>query len=847
MAIPVALDRSFHYAIPAELPTPSPGVRVVVPFGQRVLIGVVRPEQAPYGDRAELRELLELLDAPEQPALGPDLVALCEWIADYYVAPIGEVYRLALPASAMGVDARRARLSEAGLALVRSFEAAEAGPLLASEAEPEPALEIDEHDRRLLERLASERGFVAVARLSKLKKPGSSPIPAPLKRLASLAERGLVEIDAGEAERHQARTEPHLRRTDRLRGGSADEPAIMQAVGRSKQRRALLDYLELQPPGTWTSLAELRGPFPRVRTLLGPLLEAGLLVEEQRLRELDPFAMPATPEASQPLLLTDDQTRALAGLQAALEQGRFAASLLFGITGSGKTEIYLRLIAEVRRRGGGAIVLVPEIALTPQLADRFRARFGDEVAVLHSGLTPQQRLDAAAHIRAGRRPIVIGARSAVFAPVPDLRVIVVDEEHDASFKQDEGVRYNARDVALVRARSLDALVVLGSATPSLESWHGVREGRLGLWSLTTRPTPRPLPEVEIVNLKEHLPDPQTLLSAKLRARLVETVAAGEQAILFLNRRGFTTALACSSCGSFQQCPDCSAHSMTYHLARNRLMCHLCGHIEGAPKRCRHCGSSELEHGAAGTERVEVAIAADLPGVRVARLDRDTSRGKALLELLAKFRAHEADVLIGTQMLSKGHDFPRVTLVGVLRADQGLALPDFRATERVFQLLTQVAGRAGRGDRPGRVVIQTWAPDHPAIHHARTHDFEGFAEQELAARAKTGNPPIGYLALVRISGEDKAGVIARAERIGGIARELAARVMAGGQTELEVLGPVDSPIERINRRVRMQMLIRASGRGGLRWVLKHLRRELGQQGRGRAATTARVDVDPYSLL
>jgi len=334
--------------------------------------------------------------------------------------------------------------------------------------------------------------------------------------------------------------------------------------------------------------------------------------------------------------------------------------------------------------------------------------------------------------------------------------------------------------------------------------------------------------------------------------LVETLAAGEQAILFLNRRGYTTSLSCKACGSFQQCPDCSAPSMTYHLKRNRLMCHLCGHIEGAPKTCSSCGGAELEHGAAGTERIEVAIAATLPGVRVARLDRDTSRGKALLEVLDKFRAREADVLIGTQMLSKGHDFPGVTLVGVLRADQGLAFPDFRATERVFQLLTQVAGRAGRGDRPGRVVIQTWAPDHPAIRHARTHDFEGFAELELEARARRttegpGNPPIGYLALIRISGEDKPAVAARAAELGALARDLAARVIAGGETEIQVLGPVDSPIERINRRLRMQLLVRASARGGLRWLLRHLRRELGQRGRGRATTTARVDVDPYSLM
>ncbi|KIG14206.1 Helicase PriA essential for oriC/DnaA-independent DNA replication [Enhygromyxa salina] len=828
IAVPVALDQAFTYAVPAELPMPQPGSRVVVPFGARALIGVVRPGAAELPDKGALRELLELLDPPEQPSLSADLVALCEWISDYYLAPLGETYRLALPGSAMGVDARRARLTEAGLAAINS--------------EPE----LHEHDRRLLMRLRDAGpGWTVVASLTK--QPKARPIPAPLMRVSALAARGLVEIDTGEAERRRARTEPHYRRTDRLRSGSADEPAIAQVVGRSKQRRALLDYLDLQPPASWTSVSELRGPYPRVRQLIGPLLDAGLVVESERLRELDPFASP--PIASTvPPALTADQHAALEHLLAALTAEQFKAALLHGITGSGKTEVYLHLIAQARARGEGAIVLVPEIALTPQLADRFRARFGDEVAVLHSGLTPQQRLDVQGHIRAGQRPIVIGARSAVFAPVPKLRVIVVDEEHDASFKQDEGVRYNARDVALVRGRKLGAVVVLGSATPSLESWHGTREQRLTLLSLRTRPTPRPLPEVEIVNLKEHLPDPDTLLSAKLRASLIETAKAGEQAIVFLNRRGFTTALSCTTCGSFQQCPDCSAPSMTYHLKRNRLMCHLCGHIEGAPERCRSCGGTELEHGAAGTERVEVAIQAALPGVRVARLDRDTSRGKALTELLDQFRRREADVLIGTQMLSKGHDFPGVTLVGVLRADQGLALPDFRATERVFQLLTQVAGRAGRGDRPGRVVLQTWAPDHPAIQHARTHDFEGFAKLELERRAKLGNPPLGYVALVRISGEDRSQVNARARELGRSVAGLAARVaQASGEARIEVLGPIDSPIERINRRLRMQILLRTGQRDALRWVLRHLRHELGAHGRGRIGTVARVDVDPYTLM
>jgi len=847
VAVPVVLDRGFSYAVPPSLRgTVPPGTRVVVPFGQRVLVGVVRPVSGALDDPAaasKIRDLLEVFDPPGRPALGPELVALCEWIADYYCAPIGEVYRLALPGAAMGNDVRRAAITARGRAALEGSDQAE----------------LEAHDLRLLAALAEGGKAGAVAGLTKLE----PPIPAVLKRLCKLVERELVEVDAAGGKGKRARTEAHYRRTDRLRGSGADEEAIKRALGRSKQRRGLLDYLDLQFARTagagdpeagagWVPISELRGPFPRARVLLPPLLEAGLVVTSERLRGLDPFAGLAEVPSAPITALTDDQGEALAGLSAALEAGRYSASLLHGITGSGKTEVYLRLIAAAREGGGGAIVLVPEIALTPQLAQRFRQRFGDQVTVLHSGLSAQQRRDAWEHIRSGRRPIVIGARSAVFAPVPELRVIVVDEEHDGSFKQEEGVRYNARDVALVRARSSRAVVVLGSATPSLESWKNVQDGRLDLWSLTTRPTPRPLPSVEVVNLREHMPDPETLLSARLRQRVVETVAAGEQVILFLNRRGYTTALSCKTCGSFQQCPDCSAPSMTYHLGRNRLMCHLCGHIEAASSSCLACGGTELEHGAAGTERVEVAIGAALEGIRVLRLDRDTSRGRALLETLSAFRRHEADVLIGTQMLSKGHDFPGVTLVGVLRADHGLGLPDFRATERVFQLLTQVAGRAGRGERPGRVLIQTWAPDHPAIEYARTHDFAGFAAYELEARGKANNPPWTRLALIRITGLQRGRVEARAAELGGFARDLARRVNAA-ETDLQaeppimVLGPVDSPIERVNRKHRMQILIRARTRPPLRWLLKHLRLRLGQTGRGPAQTQARVDVDPYGML
>ncbi|MCA9692598.1 MAG: primosomal protein N', partial [Myxococcales bacterium] len=505
--------------------------------------------------------------------------------------------------------------------------------------------------------------------------------------------------------------------------------------------------------------------------------------------------------------------------------------------------------------GGGAIVLVPEIALTPQLADRFRARFGDTVAVLHSGLTPRQRLDAWLQIRAGALRIAIGPRSAVFAPIAALKVIVVDEEHDGSFKQEDGVRYNARDVALIRARKAGAVAVLGSATPSLESFESARSGRYRWLRLRTRPATaagaRPLPDVEIVSLAVHQPDPESMLSARLREALRAVVAADEQAILFLNRRGFATTLVCGSCGALVQCPDCSAPSMTYHLGRNRLMCHLCGHIAAPPERCPACREGELLHGRAGTERIELAVSRDVPGARVLRLDRDTSRGRGLIETLTRFRKGEANVLVGTQMLSKGHDFPGVTLVGILQADHGLGLPDLRAAERTFQLLTQVSGRAGRGERGGRVLLQAYAIAHPAITCAAQHDFEEFATWELARRRELGNPPFGFLALVRVNGRDPDAVRSRIQAITATLRAGIAQVLAAHATAPDppiiLLGPVPSPVERINGRVRWQLMLRARARPPLRWLLRGIRAQLGPAGSGPRATRAHVDVDPQSLL
>ncbi|MCH9681381.1 MAG: primosomal protein N', partial [Deltaproteobacteria bacterium] len=745
VAVPVALDRAFTYRVPDDWPTPPPsGRRVLVPFGSRALVGVVRPA-ADLERPDKLRALLADLD-DDAPTLTPELVALCEWVSDYYVAPLGEAYRLALPGLLGNADARKATVTDKGQAALTSM-----GPLLSGGA---PTL--DKPSRRLLEALVEAgTGGMPVARLSRLR----PRIPAALRRVAELEAQGLCEMAWVDAEASQMRTESQFRRTDLLWGAAADEAALRVIIGRSKRRRGILDYLEGQRSSSgeagdgWVSISELRGPFPRARELLAPLVVGDLVAQQERPRRLDPFA--TVPEADQPQTPTDEQALALDTLRADVDSGRYRSALLHGITGSGKTEVYLQLIAHVRARGGGAIVLVPEIALTPQLADRFRARFGDEVAVLHSGLTPHQRLDAWQQIRAGERPIAIGARSAVFAPVPKLGVIVVDEEHDGSFKQEDGVRYHARDVALVRAKGLDIPVVLGSATPALETFALARADRHRWLRLVTRPTPRPLPEVEVIPLNVHRADPTSLLTAQMRDAVEKAVRQGGQAILFLNRRGFTTDLLCEDCGSRQQCPDCSAPSMTYHLSRHRMMCHLCGHIESAPDKCGECGSAKLVHGGVGTERVELGLAKALPGLRVLRLDRDAARGRRLLETLAEFRQGRADVLVGTQMLSKGHDFPGVTLVGVLQGDHGLGMPDLRAGERTFQLLTQVAGRAGRGEKSGRVLVQAWQVEHPAITFAGRHDYLGFADQELARREALGNPPSGYLALVRIHGHDAA--------------------------------------------------------------------------------------------
>jgi primosomal protein N' (replication factor Y) len=542
-----------------------------------------------------------------------------------------------------------------------------------------------------------------------------------------------------------------------------------------------------------------------------------------------------------PPTATPAQTHAIETLVARLGERQPGGYLLHGVTGSGKTEVYLRVIAEARARGLGALMLVPEIALTPQLVSRFRARFGDELAVLHSELSERERAAAWNALRRGQVNLAIGARSALFAPIARLGVIIVDEEHDASFKQEEGFRYQARDLSLLRAQRAGALCVLGSATPSLESFRLAEQGRLGYLQLPERATAQTLPPVELIDLKRLRSGASGAyyLSQPLLEGLRACLEKQEQAILFLNRRGFAPTMRCEGCGELLECPACSV-TLTKHRRQFLLRCHYCDFSMSAAGRCPKCNGDRLAELGLGTERLEDELHELFPSARIARLDRDTAAQDGVGAALERLRKREIDILVGTQMVTKGHDVPNVTLVGVILADQALGFPDFRAPERTFQLLTQVAGRAGRGERPGRVLLQTFQPEHYAIAFAERHDFAGFCRSELRVRAEHAFPPFVRLAAIRVD----AGDAGEAKRTAAMLAAVAHQHALVRDDSVQVLGPAPAPIERLRGRYRFRFLLRARERPALRAVVAAVARRIDE---GVAPARAALDIDPYSML
>lgn len=595
------------------------------------------------------------------------------------------------------------------------------------------------------------------------------------------------------------------------------------------------EILELIRQRGETSLTELRARFDAPHAPLKRLLELGSLQDRQQERMRDPFlSWPLQQEA--PPELAPAQREVLDQLQPQLEKGGFQSSLLHGVTGSGKTEVYLRAIEMVLAAGRQALVLVPEIALTPQLVGRFRNRFVKQarISVLHSGLSDGERYDAWRTIVRGEADIVIGARSAIFAPLPNPGLIIIDEEHEASYKQSEGFRYNARDLALLRGQQQGLPVLLGSATPALPSYRRAVEGGASLLELPGRAAGQPLPEVNLVDMTE---TPfKTLLSDSLAGALEANLERGEQSLVLLNRRGFAPYLLCADCGQDFRCPNCEI-SLTYHRGERQLRCHYCDYQLRPPETCPSCGGSQLDPEGAGTERLEADLQERFPEARLARMDRDTTGGKgAHRRFMERMLAGEIDILVGTQMIAKGHDFPGVTLVGVVNADATLNFPDFRAGERTFALLSQVAGRAGRGQQPGRVLIQTYAPEHYALQYAARHDYVGFYREEKSLRRELGYPPFGFLANLVLSGNDQ-------QRVEQAGRDLSAALLPLPQG-VELLGPVPCLLAKLRGKSRLQILLKATSRPMLRRALDRFEQIPRPVPNG---VSLAVDVDPVDMF
>ena len=808
VAVPVPTIEALTYAVPAEIPDPVIGVRVLVPLGNRTLTGVVLGAADPPAGSATIKSIAEVLD-PEA-FLPVEIVRLASWVAEYYACGIGEAVSAAMPPRAWVESERYARITDVGHAR-----------LLQERGGRRAILEQLSSDRPTkVDSLAGGRGSHAA--LLALERDGLVTITRPLVgnasafrtiRVAHLTPRG-----------HEVSSE-HV-------DTQGDATGTSSRLG--ARQRELIRWLATAPAGLDSSELVRRGAAPAT---LKRLADTGLVTFTGRRVERDPAEHAASSSVAPRIdQLTEEQAAALAQLRALTDAGGFGVAVLHGVTGSGKTELYLRLAREVAGGGRAVVVLVPEIALTPAVAAAFRAIFNDRVAIQHSGLSDGERHDQWHRIRSGGIDVVVGTRSAVFTPVSNLGLIIVDEEHDGSYKQEESPRYNGRDVAVMRARFAGAVAVLGSATPSLESFHNAETGRYGRITLARRVLDRPMASVRVVDMRVEYAasGPDVVISTELAGAIRDRLVARQQAMVLLNRRGYATSVFCRQCGQTLECPNCSV-TLTVHRAARRARCHYCNHAVRIPTACVHCAGPYLEHVGFGTERVEADLGALFPDARVARVDRDTIRRRgAMSTLLRRFAAGDIDVLVGTQMIAKGHDFPQVTLVGVISADVGLGLADFRAAERTFQLLTQVAGRAGRGEIAGEAIVQTLHPSHYSIRHACRQDYRAFYDEEINFRRVMRYPPT----LAMINAVVRASTLEDAIRDAG---DLVKTLRWGGEP-YKVLGPAPAPLSRLKGEHRAQFFIKGTHRATMR---KALLTALESRPEIKRRTT--VDVDPMSVL
>jgi len=813
VALPVPLDRVFTYSLGDT--NPPVGARVLVPFRNEKLAGVVvRVHDEP--PPVEAKPLLMVLD--EEPVLSPDLMELGRWIAQYYFAPIGEVLRSMLPLMS---EVRRQvlyRITAAGRQALAA--GAEQGSSRRSRLSPA------EQDQEYAVLNALESG--EALRAARLR----STTRASLRLLQGMLRKKWIARETAAEPRDARRTVRYAVLIDdvRLPKLNENQQAILAELAAAAGELPVAELRRLEVPAS----------------TLATLVKRELVRIEERSADFHlthPHAF-ATPDHE----LNSAQNEALRTISDAVEASEFRPLLLQGVTGSGKTAVYLAAMRRTLDAGRTAILLVPEIGLTPAMAAQLHHVFGSEVALLHSALTPEERGEQWHRIRKGEARVVVGTRSGIFAPVEKLGLVVVDEEQDSSYKQESMPRYHARDVAVMRAKLAGAAVVLGSATPSLETWHNATTGKYQRIEIRERVMDRPLPEVRLVDMRQEFQETgeEHLFSRALIEQTKETLDRGEQAIILLNRRGYSFVVVCRACGVKLECENCSI-ALTYHkalpgdgqAAGQRLECHYCGYKKTVPRRCPSCESEYLYFLGAGSQQGEERLQEIFPGARIGRMDRDTVRGRGDMErMLVRLHTGEINLLVGTQMIAKGHDVHGVTLVGVVGCDYALGLPDFRAAERVFQLLTQVSGRAGRGELPGQVIVQTYHPEHYAIQCAAAHDFAGFVERELRFRRAMHYPPYAALANVLLQSR-------RLEEAAGWAAALGRWCAQTTLRHVRVLGPATAPIAKIKRTYRFHLVMKGESRRALQQALRALLAHAEETGIARANLI--IDVDPVSLM
>ncbi len=812
VALPLPLRRTFTYSLPVGLrENVKLGARLLVPFGKRQLTGYavalhfkLNPE---LGIEPEtIKDALELLDA--EPLLTEEILRLTQWSADYYAASWGEMLKASLPA---GINA--------SVEQIYAITARGRDELLKIESAKTLKTQIlrflAEHGETASRELTVRFGESAAKRaLRELTKAGwASVFHRTLTSQVKPKRRKAVRLSAPEF--HQANQKPF----------TEAQSKIIETLVQSDGEMLFTELIE----ATETSASAIN-----------TLEKRGVLetfVQEVRRDPLAKVALPALLN----LTLTAAQTAMLAEINAALDTAKYQAFLLHGVTGSGKTEIYIRAMQTALDKGKSSLMLVPEIALTPVFSRRLRAVFGDSVAILHSNLSTGERFDEWRRIKSGAAQIVIGTRSAVFAPLQNVGLIVVDEEHDSSYRQHESPFYHGRDAAIVRANYANAVVVLGSATPALESFHNAHNGKYHYLTLPNRIGNRPLATAELVDMREvfKVDGKDTIFSPALLEAIETTHSKGEQSIILLNRRGFSQFVLCRSCGETIRCNNCDI-TLTFHRREGKLVCHYCNHREKTPRQCPSCEGKFLYFMGEGTEQIEDILKRKFSALRIARIDRDTTgRRKVFEETLMSFSRGEIDMLVGTQMLAKGHDFPNVTLVGVISVDAGLALPDFRAAERTFQLLTQVAGRAGRGRLAGRVLIQTFYPEHYALKHARTQNYDNFYAEEIRFRQKLNYPPFVALASILVKHANYNYAFDNAQ----ILRDCLQRTNA--EKNCIILGPAPAPLARLKNEHRLQILVKARNRTKLRETLDFALHEAEENFCD--LKIVNVEIDPVNLL